>query len=189
LAGIRLVSVKARDVDRTGALSAKRTCEQKGQHMSYDFNADEVFEMAQQMERNGAKFYRDAAENTADPSNKEMLIGLSKMEEAHEKMFATMRAELSSAEKSSAVFDPNGEAGLYLKALVDGRVFFEKEIDVTSMVEILKSAIEAEKDSIVFYLGMKAAVPKNLGSDRIEAIIKEEMGHIQMLTKHLVAQR
>jgi rubrerythrin len=55
------------------------------------------------------------------------------------------------------------------------------------MVEILKSAIEAEKDSIVFYLGMKEAVPQNLGRDRIEAIIKEEMGHIQMLTKHLVA--
>jgi rubrerythrin len=172
----------------TGAYGARPTCEKKGQHMSYDFNADEVFEMAEQMERNGAKFYRDAAENAADPSYKEMLIGLSKMEEAHEKMFASMRDELSSAEKASKVFDPDGEAGLYLKALVDGRVFFEKKIDVTSMVEILKSAIEAEKDSIVFYLGMKAAVPKNMGSDRIEAIIKEEMSHIQMLTKHLVAQ-
>ncbi len=156
--------------------------------MSYDFNAEEVFEMAEQMERNGAKFYRDAAENTADQSNKEMLIGLSKMEEAHEKMFESMRAELSSAEKAETVFDPSGEASLYLQALVDSRVFFEKEIDVTSMVEILKSAIEAEKDSIVFYLGMKEAVPKNLGKDRIEAIIKEEMGHIQMLTQHLVAE-
>jgi len=156
--------------------------------MGYDFNADEVFEMAEQMERNGAKFYRNAAENTADPSNKDMLIGLCRMEEAHEKMFESMRAELSSAEKASTVFDPSGEAAQYLRALVDSRIFFEKEIDVTSMVEILKSAIEAEKDSIVFYLGMKEAVPKKLGKDRIEAIIKEEMGHIQMLTKHLVAQ-
>ena len=156
--------------------------------MSYDFNVDEVFEMAEQMERNGAKFYRDAAETAADPSNKDMLIGLSKMEEAHEKMFESMRTELSSAEKASTVFDPSGEAAQYLRALVDSRVFFEKEIDVTSMVEILKSAIEAEKDSIVFYLGMKEAVPKNLGKDRIEAIIKEEMGHIQTLTKHLVTQ-
>jgi len=156
--------------------------------MSYDFNVDEVFEMAEQMERNGAKFYRNAAETAADPSKKEMLIGLSKMEEAHEKIFETMRAELSSAEKASTVFDPSGEASQYLRALVDSRVFFEKDIDVTSMVEILKSAIEAEKDSIVFYLGMKEAVPKKLGKDRIEAIIKEEMGHIQMLTKHLVAQ-
>jgi rubrerythrin len=155
--------------------------------MSYNFNADEVFEMAEQMERNGAKFYRDAAENAADPSNKEMLLGLSKMEETHEEMFASMRADLSSAEKAATVFDPSGEASHYLRALADSRVFFEKNIDITSMVEILKAAIEAEKDSIVFYLGMKAAVPKNLGKDRIEAIIKEEMGHIQMLTKHLVA--
>jgi rubrerythrin len=156
--------------------------------MSYDFNADEVFEMAEQMERNGAKFYRDAAEAAADSANKELLTGLSKMEEAHEKIFESMRAELTAAEKASTVFDPAGEASLYLRALVDSRVFFKKEIDVTSMVEILKSAIEAEKDSIVFYLGMKEEVPENLGKNRIETIIKEEMGHIRLLSKELVAQ-
>jgi rubrerythrin len=156
--------------------------------MSYDFNADEVFEMAEQMERNGAKFYRDAAEAAADSTNKEMLMGLSKMEEAHEKIFESMRAKLTAAEKASTVFDPSSEASLYLRALVDSRVFFKKEIDVTSMVEILKSAIEAEKDSIVFYLGMKEAIPENLGRGRIEAIIKEEMGHIRLLSKELVAQ-
>lgn len=144
--------------------------------------------MAEQMERNGAKFYRDAAESAAEGSNKEMLIGLSKMEETHEKMFESMRAQLTAAEKASTVFDPSGEASLYLRALVDSRVFFEKEIDVTSMVEILKSAIEAEKDSIVFYLGMKEGVPEKLGKDRLEAIIKEEMGHIRVLSKELVAQ-
>ncbi len=156
--------------------------------MSYDFNADEIFEMAEQMERNGARFYQDAAETAKEAANKEMLIGLSKMEEAHEKMFQSMRADLTSSEKASTVFDPSGEAALYLRALVDSRVFFEKEIDVTSMLEILKAAIEAEKDSIVFYLGMKEAVPQNLGRDRIETIIKEEMGHIQLLSKQLVAQ-
>ena len=156
--------------------------------MSYDFNADEVFEMAEQMERNGAKFYHDAAENAAESSNKDLLMGLSKMEEAHEKMFESMRAELTAADKASTVFDPSGEASLYLRALVDSRVFFKKEIDVTSMVEILKSAIEAEKDSIVFYLGMKEGVPEKLGKDRLEAIIKEEMGHIRVLSKELVAQ-
>ena len=59
---------------------------------------------------------------------------------------------------------------------------------MTSMVEILKSAIEAEKDSIVFYLGMKEAVAEDLGKDRIDVIIKEEMGHIQVLSKELVVQ-
>ena len=156
--------------------------------MSYDFNADEIFEMAEQIERNGAKFYRDAAESAAAYSNKDLLLGLSKMEEAHEKTFQSMRTALTSAEKASTVFDPTGEASLYLRALADTRVFFEKEIDTTSMLEILKSAIEAEKDSIVFYLGMKEAVPATLGQDRIDNIIKEEMGHIRLLSKELVAQ-
>ena len=57
------------------------------------------------------------------------------------------------------------------------------------MEDILKSAITAEKDSIVFYLGMKEAVSEDLGSDRIDNIIKEEMGHIKLLSKKLVAHR
>lgn len=154
--------------------------------MSYDFNVDEVFEMAEQLERNGAKFYRDAAEGEVEQSNKEMLLGLAAMEEAHEKTFKSMRAELSEKEKETTVFDPQGEAALYLRALADTRVFFEKSIDVTSMREILKSAIEAEKDSIVFYLGMKDAVSEKLGKGRIDGIIKEEMGHIKMLSKELL---
>ena len=36
--------------------------------MSFDFNADDIFEMAEQLERNGAKFYTDASENVADPT-------------------------------------------------------------------------------------------------------------------------
>ena len=157
--------------------------------MSYDFNADDVFEMAEQMERNGGKFYRTAADSVEDSANKDFLLELAAMEDQHEKTFQAMRAELSDLEKASTVFDPEGEAALYLRALADTRVFFEKEIDVTTMRNILKSAIEAEKDSIVFYLGMKEAVPENLGKGRLEHIIKEEMGHIKLLSKKLVQHK
>jgi len=105
------------------------------------------------------------------------------------KTFIALRAELSEKEKESTVFDPEGEAALYLRALADTRVFFEKEIDVGSMKNILKSAITAEKDSIVFYLGMKDAVAEGLGKDRLDNIIKEEMGHIKLLSRKLVSQR
>ena len=156
--------------------------------MSYDFNADDVFEMAEQLERNGSKFYRTAAEATSEPANKEFLLELAAMEDQHEKTFKAMRAELSNQEKASTVFDPESEAALYLRALADTRVFFEKEIDVSSMKQILKSAIEAEKDSIVFYLGMKEAVPEKLGKGRLDHIIKEEMGHVKLLSRKLVEQ-
>jgi len=153
--------------------------------MRYDFNADEIFEMAEQMERNGEKFYKSAAATIDDEAHKKLLLELAAMETDHEKTFKAMRSDLNAAEKSATVFDPEGEAALYLRALVDTRVFFEKKVDVSSMEKILKAAIEAEKDSIVFYLGMKNAVPEKLGRDRIEGIIKEEMGHIRLLSREL----
>jgi rubrerythrin len=157
--------------------------------MSYDFNADDVLEMAEQLEKNGGKFYRAAAESTDAPDNKKFLMELAAMEDQHELTFKAMRAELSEKEKESTVFDPDGEAALYLRALADTRVFFEKEMDVTSMKAILKSAITAEKDSIVFYLGMKEAVDESLGKGRIDHIIKEEMGHIKLLSGKLAAYK
>ncbi len=153
--------------------------------MAYDFNADEIFEMAEQMERNGEKFYKNAAGSIDDAAHKTLLLELAAMEVDHEKTFKAMRSDLKATEKSATVFDPNGEAALYLRALADTRVFFEKKIDVSSMEKILKAAIEAEKDSIVFYLGMKNAVPDKMGQDRIEGIIKEEMGHIRLLSREL----
>ena len=157
--------------------------------MSYDFNADDIFSMAEQIERNGAKFYRTAAENVTDPVAKELLIGLAGMEDEHEKTFASIRAKLSEKEKTATVFDPQSESALYLRALADVRVFFEKEIDVSSMRKILKAAIAAEKDSIVFYLGMKDLVADKLGKDKLDTIIKEEMRHIRILSTELVATK
>lgn len=157
--------------------------------MSYDFNADEIFKMAEQMEKNGAAFYRNAAKNVTDGKNKEMLLTLAAMEDEHEKTFAGMRSALTEKEKADTVFDPQGEAVLYLKALVDTRVFFKKEIDTTSMRDILKEALMAEKDSIVFYLGMKEMVPEKLGKSRLDSIIKEEMSHIKLIGRELSAAR
>ena len=154
--------------------------------MGYDFNADDIFEMAEQLERNGAKFYKNAAKQTKDAETREFLMNLATMEDAHEKTFAKLRAELSKEEKKPTVFDPAGESALYLKSLVDMRVFFEKKVDVSSMEEILKAAITAEKDSIIFYLGMKNMVPEKFGKNRIDAIIKEEMGHIHILGEKLL---
>ena len=155
--------------------------------MSFDFNADDIFEMAEQIERNGVAFYKTASENVADPQSKKLLTELSQMEEQHAKFYASMRATLSEKEKTVTVFDPENEGVQYLRALADTRVFFEKTINMKSMKDILKAAIEAEKDSIVFYLGMKDVVPEGMGKSRIDAIIKEEMGHIRLLSKELVA--
>ncbi len=160
--------------------------------MSYDFNADEVFKMAEQIERNGVRFYHEAAENISDASVRPLFLDLAAMEAEHEKVFASMRADLSDQDRKLTVFDPEGEAALYLRALADLQVFGREEKkdfilsgdlpEQDRIQKILRAAIGLEKESIVFYLGMKELVPENLGKNRIDKIIKEEMGHIRLLS-------
>ncbi len=149
--------------------------------MALGFNADEVFEIAEEIEKNGVEFYQKAAASVSDPRHKQLLLNLSDMEMSHHKIFADMRASLAQEEKKPTVFDPLNESALYIKSLADMRIFFEKQIDLSSMESILISALSAEKDSIVFYLGMKDVVPQWLGKDKIDHIINEEKKHIQLL--------
>jgi len=155
--------------------------------MNYDFNADEIFEMAEQLEKNGAAFYRNAAEAASQADLKQLLLEFAEVEDQHEVTFAKLRAGLSEAEKASTVFDPGNETAQYLKALADTRVFFKKEMDTSSAKEVFKAALLAEKDSIVFYLGMKEMIPDKLGKSKLDDIIKEEMGHIKVIGNKLAA--
>ena len=97
--------------------------------MGYEFSADEILEMAERIEKNGAEFYRKAAKGVDEPSSKKLLIGVAEMEDEHEKTFATLRRELSEKERVSTVFDPEGETALYLRSVADTHVFFKKDID------------------------------------------------------------
>jgi rubrerythrin len=159
--------------------------------MSITFNADEIFEMAEQIERNGAKFYRKAARGAAGASTKDVLLRLADMEVEHEKTFAVMRAELSTKERVSASFDPDLQAALYLQAMADGHVF-NTRVDPSAKLtgkempaEVFRTAIGLEKDSIVFYLGIQDLVGKALGRDKIAHIIREEMSHVTTLSGEL----
>ena len=154
--------------------------------MASEFNANDIFEMAKQIEINGAEFYRESANRVDEDRHKQFLLGLADMEDSHEQTFAEMQKDLTSENTLTATFDPNDENALYLKALADTRVFFEKQQPETSMKGILASAITAEKDSIAFYLGMKELVSEKMGSSKIDDIIKEEMSHIKMLAAKLV---
>ena len=165
--------------------------------MSYDFSADEIFEIAEQIERNGVRFYRQMAENISNKDIRELFLDFATMEVDHEKAFSTMRADLSNKEREMVVFDPEGEASLYLRTLADMRVFDKKAEEDFALpadlpekeknVKIFREAINREKDSIVFYLGMKELVPENLGREKIDGIIQEEMKHIRLLSTKLAA--
>jgi rubrerythrin len=159
--------------------------------MGMPFNADEVFEMAEQIERNGGKFYRAAAKKF--PAVGELLTMLAEMEDLHEKTFATMRKELSGSEAEPPVFDPDDQAQMYLRVMADGHIFNTRADPVEQLggkdtpEDVLKMAIGVEKDSIAFYAGLKRSVSKGAGKDKVEAIIKEEISHVAILSRELDA--
>jgi rubrerythrin len=154
--------------------------------MGDGFSVDDIFEIAVRMEVNGGDFYRRAAADAPDAAGRKLLLDLAAMENEHEAIFRAMRSALPHTTKPSPRNDPNRQAEGFLTALVEARAFFDNEIDTSSMAEILKAAITAEKEAIVFYLGMKDLVSVSSGKDKIQAIIKEEMRHVRLLSTELV---
>ena len=155
--------------------------------MGISFNADEIFEMAEEIERNGARFYRKAAENASYKEIEETLLRFAAMEDAHEVTFAAMRSEIQSA----TAYDPDGVAAAYLQAIAyargfEGKISLDEELTGSeSTEEIIKIALRAEKESVVFYVGMKDVVVSQQGKEKVDAIIKEEMVHVTQLTNML----
>jgi rubrerythrin len=161
--------------------------------MSLRFSADEIFEMAIQIEVNGAVFYRKAAGMQGAGRSADFLLKLAVMEDGHKKTFEKMRQELTAPEKEVTTYDPLEEASLYLAAMADGHGGEGSPAAAGSLTgketlaEILRTAIGLEKKSILFYLGMRDLVPLAMGKRRIDAVIGEEKSHIVILSRELNA--
>ena len=157
--------------------------------MSFNFNADEIFQMGVLIESNGQKFYEAVAKNTSDSAAQKLFLDLSRWESQHIELFKKLRQGLPESAKREDLFDPNQELHLYLKATADSHVFIKNK-DIPHLASMCKTPLEAldlavafEKDSIVFYTTMKKLVPEHLGKGAIDTLIDEEVSHIFALTQ------
>jgi len=158
--------------------------------MTVTFNAFEVFEIAEQIERNGTDFYIRAAELFDDPDICQMFLELAELEKKHELIFAGMKQQLSeqsraeiTSEADDMLPDPRVMAGLAVFGIRSdpaGELHGRQE-----KTDIIRRAVEKEKDSIVFYHGLKEFVPAGADKGKIDDIIKEEMRHIVILDQSL----
>jgi len=158
--------------------------------MNVTFNAFEVFEIAEQIERNGTNFYIRAAELFDDPDICQMFLRLAEWEKEHELTFARMKQRLpeqslqaSTSEADDLLPDPRVMAGLAVFGIRSepAEVLRGRQ----EKTDIIRRAVEKEKDSIVFYHGLKEFVPAGADKDKIDDIIKEEMRHIVILDQSL----
>jgi rubrerythrin len=163
--------------------------------VSIRFTADEVLAIAEQIERNGARYYEAAAKITADASLRDLLLDLAARERVHEQVFSGLRGVLTLREKEANTQDPYDEIALYLQALADASVFRPQTETAAALPpgagadEVLRHALALEKDSIVFYAGMREVVAEAQGRARVDEILREEMRHVATLTRELASRR
>lgn len=158
--------------------------------MSGGHNIEEVLEMACQIERNGARFYRRAADLVTGPVPRKLLLELAAMEEDHERTFDAMRAD--AATRAILLGDQDDVVAQYLRALADDQVF-RRQMSPAETIQpgiserqVLETAIAMEKEAIAFYLGIRDGMPQSQGREKVTLIIREEMRHVTMLSNRLV---
>jgi rubrerythrin len=158
----------------------------KGGIVKVAFNAFEVFEIAEQIERNGTRFYIRAAELFDERRICRTFLRLAEWEKEHERTFAGMKQRL--AEQEPAAKTPGPDDLLPDPRVMAGMAVFglrpdpgEELGDKANKKDIICMALEKEKDSIVFYHGLKEFVPDGADKDKINDIIKEEMKHVVIL--------
>lgn len=153
--------------------------------MSIFFSPGDVFEIAIEIEGNGARFYRTAANAAHDPATSALLLELAGMESDHEVTFIQLKADLVDEKDQAEWYDQGDEACRYLQTFASGQVFdLRREHALApdaATADVLAFAMDRERDSILFYLGIKEWVPAALAGGRIEKIITEEMRHMAQL--------
>lgn len=82
--------------------------------MGLFFDAKDIFEIAIEIERNGAVFYRNAAAVMSDEVTKRELLELAAMEDQHEHTFAALMARVVGNAPDAEWFNADSDAAQYL---------------------------------------------------------------------------
>lgn len=152
--------------------------------MSIMFSASEIVETAVRIEENGFAFYNEAAKLVKDEKTADIFNYLAGEEKKHIEIFQNLLQGLETEPLPPSEIE---EYDHYMKYLTDENVFTrevgaEKVINqIQSDVDALNLAIDIEKDSILFYSGLKR-VAKKSDYEVIDKVINEEFSHLVKLS-------
>lgn len=149
------------------------------------FSGSEIVEIGIQIEKNGKDFYNTAAARSKHASSKELFEFLAGEEERHITTFKKILDGLQKYEPPEAYPD---EYFAYMNTLASEYVFTQKDKgseiakSLKTDKEVVDKGIDFEKDSIIFYEGIKKAVPE-YDIKIIDELISQEQVHLQKLTE------
>jgi len=153
--------------------------------MDKQYNLAEIFDIAIMIEINGAAFYREVAAQQSIPAVKAFLLDLADQEEGHEQLFRKMQNRFTDNIDADALNDEF--AMLYMQVEATNYVFKAANTPtaVADMLlcDVLELAMNKERDSILFFMGlkflMKIAEDKNI----MDKLIEEEQFHLATLAQ------
>jgi rubrerythrin len=156
------------------------------------FTKNDIIEMAVKMEQNGYAFYDKALQRSdLNIQTKSILTILRNDEKEHEKFFRALRNKIDNVDMGQS--SNWEEAQFYMESIVKTHVFYEpdKAIQLAqkaeNIEELLKYAIQFEKDTILFFFSFSKHVKGHKADEAVDAIINEEAAHIKKLRELLKA--
>lgn len=148
------------------------------------FAGSEIVELGIQIEKNGRDFYNTLVTKSKIQKAKDMFKHLAEEEEKHIVVFQKI---LNSVNRYEPAESYPGEYLAYMNVLAGEYVFTQKDKgkqiaqEIKSDKEAIDMGIGFEKDSIIFYEGMKKVVPEH-DYKIIEQLINQEQEHLRRLS-------
>jgi rubrerythrin len=149
------------------------------------FSLKDIIDIAVQIEQNGERVYRNAAEKIEDSSLRSLLLSLADEETQHAKWFEALIDKVP----GTGEFPEQEKMGrALLQDAVGAQSFTLEDADFSSMKKIedlLSLAIEFEKDTALFYGMLQPLIEDQKTLEQLHAIIQEEEAHARRLKEML----
>ncbi len=159
--------------------------------MATAHNASEVYDIGILIEKNGKRFYEEAAAVQEDHEFAKFFNALAKWEGTHVALWKDLKQQLSESPQETSPYDSDDQVQRHLEATADNHVFV-KNTNILSLVlrcktieDVLKLAMAFERDSVHFYEALSEATPAKWGKEKIDARIQEERQHIARIQEKL----
>lgn len=147
------------------------------------YSIHEVLEQAIRTEQLGNEFYNDMAKRfEQDTELNNLFTFLAQQEVQHGRTFTELKDRTADEE-----FENWEEVSNYFRTVVESEFFLGKNKslpsmkNITSVLEAVNFAISFERETILYFLGLKEAVKEK---EIIEEIINEEKRHIILLGRY-----
>lgn len=149
------------------------------------YQAGEIMDLAVEIEKTGGEFYRKLAGKASNEKAKNLLLYLASEEEKHQTRFMELGRDLAPVNAPESY---EGEYYEYLSFTVDTHLFNQADKleqlveNAQSSLDIIKLAMEFEKDTILFFNGFRNVVLKGQQAV-IDDLIMEEQIHLVKLSR------